>query len=107
MYGKKSIKGIDTLNYISWLNGSAVRIPYSARFDIIGQVVTDSKSINDISKVEKAKISINNSISNSILINHNNKNKKNKSIFKEVIEIYGTRKYCKNHCLLSILWGSL
>ena len=47
---------------------------------------------------------MNNSISNSIFINQN---KKNKSIFKEVKEIYGTRKYCMNHCLLSILWGSL
>jgi len=69
MYGEKSLKGIDTLNYISWFNGSDARIPYIAQFDLIGQVINDAKSNNDISKVEKAKMSMNNSISNSILIN--------------------------------------
>ena len=68
MYGNKSMIGIDTLNYISWFNGSELRIPYNAQFDLIGQVINETKSMNDISKGDKAKISMNNSINNSILI---------------------------------------
>lgn len=58
--------GIDTLNYISWFNGSELRIPYNAQFDLIGQVINETKSMN-ISKLDKAKMSMNNSINNSIL----------------------------------------
>jgi hypothetical protein len=31
-------RGIDCLNYISWLNGSKNRIPYTAEFDVLGDV---------------------------------------------------------------------
>jgi len=31
-----SKKAIDSLNYIAWFNGSKNRVPYHAKFDLIG-----------------------------------------------------------------------
>jgi len=44
--GPKSKEAINVLNYIAWFNGSSKRIPHDSHFDMIGQVVNESNTLN-------------------------------------------------------------
>lgn len=40
--GTNNKQAIDVLNYIAWFNGSKLRVPKDAVFDILGQVVEEN-----------------------------------------------------------------
>lgn len=40
--GPDSKRGIATLNYIAWINGSVYRVPKCAKLDLLGQAITDN-----------------------------------------------------------------
>jgi len=46
--GTKSEKAIQNLNYIAWFNGSEMRVPQNAQFDLIGQVVQEQEDMDNL-----------------------------------------------------------
>ena len=47
--GANSKEGIDVLNYIAKFNGSKKRVPKTAVFDIVGQMVEETMTANQTS----------------------------------------------------------
>ena len=45
--GPNCQRAIEILNYIGWINGSKFRIPKTAQFDMVRQVIEENKTLDD------------------------------------------------------------
>ena len=51
--GVNSHEAIKNLNFIAWFNGSPMRVPYDATFDIVGQVIEEDNATVNMTAMSK------------------------------------------------------
>ena len=62
MQNSNSREGIIALNYISWFNGSNVRIPEDAIMDKVGQIIDENKTMAELTNASVLKSRMNVSV---------------------------------------------
>lgn len=98
--GVRSQEAIGVFNYIAWFNGSQMRVPSDATFDIIGQVIEENNTAN-MTNVSRFTHTINQTQL------QGNRNSKNSSIFKEFYQLYFDKRYCYDYWVIKIMFVSI